>query len=71
MGLFFQFVSPDYLRDLTPGQIEALKAAFYRELHTNATIRDELERRVRMTLESFPKPPQESPPPSEPDKPDG
>jgi hypothetical protein len=69
MALFFQLVSPDALKDLTPGQIEALKAAFYRELHTNATIRDELTRRIDLTLRSFPSPPPPSTP--EPDKPDG
>ena len=71
MALFFQLVPPDYLKDLTPGQIEALKAAFYRELHTNATIAEELRHRLRVTRESFPPPLPPPPPPSEPDKPGG
>jgi hypothetical protein len=53
MALFFQLISPADLRGLSPGEIEALKAAFYRELHTNETIKDELRHRISQTLQDI------------------
>jgi hypothetical protein len=51
MGLFSQCLTPADLRDLTVGELETLKAAFFRELHTNETIKDELRHRLAQTLD--------------------
>jgi len=63
MAFLFQLLSESDLRDLSPEELERLKATFYHSLYTNAAIRRELSITVSQALEAI----RERRPPAEPE----
>jgi len=63
MAFLFQLLSESDLRDLSPEELERLKAAFYHSLYTNVAIRRELSITVSQALEAI----RERRPPAEPE----
>jgi hypothetical protein len=53
MALFYQLLSENELNDLSPDELEALKAAVHHALSTNETIKRELGVTVARKLEAI------------------
>jgi hypothetical protein len=50
MGILFQFLSEDDVKNLTVEQLAKLRALFYHTLHTNEVIKEEFRRKISQAL---------------------
>ena len=50
MGILFQFLSEDDVKNLTVEQLAKLKALFYHTLHTNEVIKEEFRKKISQAL---------------------
>jgi hypothetical protein len=50
MGILFQFLSEEDMKDLTVEQLAKLRALFYHTLHTNEVIKEEFRRKISQAL---------------------
>jgi hypothetical protein len=53
MALFFQLLSREELNNLSPEELQTLKATFYHTLYTNEAIRRELATAVAQRLQAL------------------